>query len=89
MGRKFRFEHDSNVLYLRQALNLSPAFDGVEGTDWETVESYVLPSLPGAEHRVGVRDGYWVIDQTYLPDTLGFTGDINVDWNMIERHKLA
>ena len=88
-GMKFRFQHDSSVLYLRQILNTHTGFDGVEGTDFVTIESYVLPEYPGAEHRIGVRDGYWVIDQTYDPDFLGFDGEIDIDWANIEAHKLA
>ena len=89
-GMKFRLQHTvaTSTLYLRQALNASPAFGGDEDMDWLTIEEYVLPSLPGAEHRVGVRDGHWVIDQTFDPDLLGFDGDEDIDWAEIEAHQL-
>lgn len=89
-GMKFRLQHtvSTSTLSLRQILNSHTGFSGDENVDWVTIEDYILPSYPGAEHRVGVRDGEWVIDQTYLPDDLGFDGERGIDWNVIESHKL-
>ncbi len=88
IGMKFRLWQASGILYLRQTLNASPGFDGDENVDWMTIEEYVLPVSAGALHRVGVRDGHWVIDQTYTPDILQFAGDEGVDWDAIETHQL-
>lgn len=88
IGMKFRLWQATGILYLRQTLNASPGFGGTENVDWITIEEYVLPVSPGAFHRVGVRSGYWVIDQTYTPDILSFGGAEGIDWDAIEIHQL-
>jgi hypothetical protein len=89
IGMKFRLKHSPSIMELTLQQTLTPTgFDGSYGSDYIIVESYQLPSLPGAQHRVGVRDGHWVIDQTYDPDILGFSGTEGIDWDNIEEHKL-
>ena len=84
---KFRLQNRSNVLYYDQEIT-STGFDGTEDIDWASIESTVIPVDPGPTFRVGVRDTYWVIDQTYDPEVFGFSGDENLDWENIEQHKL-
>ena len=88
-GMKFRLYHSTAVrtLALLQTMNTT-GFAGTIDEDYMVIEYYELPSLRGAQHRVGVRDAHFVIDQTYDPDVLGFGGDENIDWANIEKHQL-
>lgn len=83
----FRLDVRSSILYIDQEIT-GLGFGGVEDTDWSSIDSFVLPDSPGLEFRVGVRDGYWVIDQTYDPDIFGFDGDEGFDWDMIDEYQL-
>ena len=84
---KFRLQVRNNELYYDQEITAT-GFDGAEDIDWATIESVVLPVDPGLEFRFGVRDGYWITDQTYDPDILGFDGIESFDWENIEQHQL-
>ena len=84
---KFRLQVRSNVLYYDQEIT-SLGFDGDIDVDWGTIESVALPDDPGPTFRVGVRDTYWVIDQTYEPEVFGFDGEIGFDWENLEQHQL-
>ena len=89
-GMKFRLQHSAatNTLSLIQTLNSHTGFAGVINVDYATIESYVLPTFPGALHRVGVRDAHWTIDQTYDPDVFGFDGEEGFEWDQISEHQL-
>jgi len=85
----FRLDVRDNVLYFDQEITSLGFGEGsVEDTDWGNIDSSVLPDDPGLEFRVGVRDGHWVIDQTYDPDILGFEGLEFFDWENLEKHQL-
>ena len=88
-GTKFRLEHSASVksLTLKQTLT-DLGFDGVVDVDYVALEFYAVPAYKGEKHRIGVRDGCWVIDQTLYPDHLEFWGVEDVDWKNIESHKL-
>jgi hypothetical protein len=88
-GRKFRYSYDApGTLNLKQTLT-ETGFSGTEGIDYVILENIEFATDPGPEYRIGVRSGYWVIDQVYTPPILGFSGDEGVDWDVIEAHKLA
>ena len=81
-------EEGGSVLRFDQT-KTSLGFDGVENTDWQTIDTAELPGGAGGnQFRVGVRDTYWVIDQVYTPIVLGFSGTEGEDWDLVERHQL-
>ena len=80
-GSNYRLDIDQAIT--------TTGFDGVEGTDWDTIESHELPDgLGSTDFRVGVRNEHWVIDQIYHPPILGFDGDFEIDWNVITQYQL-
>ena len=52
---------------------------------YEDLETYECTGATGV-WRVGVRDGYWVMDAA--TSETGFDGEENTDWENVEQHKL-
>ena len=65
----FRLDVRGNKLYFDQEITAT-GFGGVKGTDWETIDSAVLPDDPGLEFRVGSRGGYWWLTKHMIPTYL-------------------
>jgi len=80
----FRYQVRSGVLYLDQEITAT-GFDGVEGTDWDSMES--IPDSGGGVFRHGARTLYWNVDGTITGT--GFSGSENTDWENIEQHRLT
>ena len=75
-------------LFFDQAITAT-GFTGVEGTDWDAIESHELPGGVGSiNFRVGTRNEHWVIDQVYHPPIVGFDGDEEIDWDEITKYQL-
>ena len=80
----FRYVVVSGKLYLRET-KTELGFGGVEGIDWENIESYT--GLRVGPWRMGVRSLHYVLDRVIT--TLGFSGFADIDWEQVESHKLA
>ena len=79
----FRIRIADGNFYFDRAIT-DDAFDGVENTDWEAVETKKAVGGLGV-FRIGVRDAAFVWDETLT--ATGFAGTENVDWVNIDSAK--
>lgn len=75
----FRVRSNSNKLKFEQR----------RSGQWLVIDDSAIGSgSDGTTFRIGERSGYFVVDQCYSPEILGFSGVEGFDWDNISQHQL-